>query len=63
MSRIYVPSIKSGFGARLPTNMDKPGYWIASNKEGLEKIARYVSKSSSSSKSSSLVRARRARTA
>jgi len=44
MSHIFVPSIKSGFGARLPTNMDSPGYWIASNKEGLEQLARYVNK-------------------
>jgi hypothetical protein len=44
MSRIFVPSIKSGFGAQLPTNMDNPGYWVASNKESLEKIAKYVNK-------------------
>lgn len=42
MNHIFVKSIKSGFGARLPTDMDNPGYWIASNKQDLDRLAQYV---------------------
>lgn len=44
MTRVLVPSTKSGFGAKLPIDMANPGYWDNSNKESLSKLARYVNK-------------------
>ena len=45
MSRnIVVPSIKTGFSAELPTDMDNPGYWFDDSKVGLERVGRYISK-------------------
>lgn len=42
MSRIFVPSKKSGFGAQLPMDMDNPRYMFAKNKAGLEQLSPYV---------------------
>ena len=45
MSRnIGVKSIKTGFSAELPTDMDNPGYWFDDSKVGLERVGRYISK-------------------
>jgi hypothetical protein len=44
MSHIFVPSIKTGFSADLPTDMDNPGYWFEDSKVGLERIGQYISK-------------------
>ena len=45
MSRnIVVKSIKTGFSAELPTDMDNPGYWFDDSKVGLERVGRYISK-------------------
>ena len=41
---IVVPSIKTGFSADLPTDMDNPGYWFDDSKVGLERVGRYISK-------------------
>ena len=41
---IVVKSIKTGFSAELPTDMDNPGYWFDDSKVGLERVGRYISK-------------------
>mmetsp|Transcript_37566 Transcript_37566/g.62201 ORF Transcript_37566/g.62201 Transcript_37566/m.62201 type:complete len:153 (+) Transcript_37566:75-533(+) len=44
MGHVFVPSKKSGFSARLPTDMDKPGYWFQDGKDAMVAIKQYVNK-------------------